>query len=395
MTSSNQVSCAPGQEPIHNVNGIFKGQKSEKGVPGNPTRRKNQRPHRKNLLRRHQHFRRRRSILCTSPKVGPKDEPGHEGRRWLAPRPWHPSGIRRSLVRVRAPNIRPPSLWDCAPHLHRMCHPLHLDTQMQNPLLLQRHRKRPNLQLSNQISNQKVSGSGSLPPPRPNENFYEATPLAPSAPPVPTTINIHNNNISSQTYPQLMRPNPNCGHKSTARWPNEFQAMFEHACFKFYDDKDIASKVTENRRSKWRETIYSVDCASDPKKLWWVVRSLNEKRTYLPPNQPISFGAAACSDRKVIANNFIRQYTPAPRINKKTRVILRKIHKKFPLDHSYTLFLSAQVEDAIKSSSKSMPTGPDKHSLEHLKHLGMSAIKYLTALLNLSVSNTDIPAFWK
>jgi hypothetical protein len=30
MTSSNQVLCAPGQEPIHNINGIFKGQKSEK-----------------------------------------------------------------------------------------------------------------------------------------------------------------------------------------------------------------------------------------------------------------------------------------------------------------------------------------------------------------------------
>lgn len=30
MTSSNQVTCAPGQEPIHKINGIFKGQKSEK-----------------------------------------------------------------------------------------------------------------------------------------------------------------------------------------------------------------------------------------------------------------------------------------------------------------------------------------------------------------------------
>jgi hypothetical protein len=30
MTSSDQESCAPGQEPIHNVNGVFKGQKSEK-----------------------------------------------------------------------------------------------------------------------------------------------------------------------------------------------------------------------------------------------------------------------------------------------------------------------------------------------------------------------------
>jgi hypothetical protein len=30
MTSSDQVSCTPDQEPIHNVNGVFKGQKSKK-----------------------------------------------------------------------------------------------------------------------------------------------------------------------------------------------------------------------------------------------------------------------------------------------------------------------------------------------------------------------------
>jgi hypothetical protein len=55
-------------------------------------------------------------------------------------------------------------------------------------------------QLSNQISNKKVGGSGSLPPPRLNKNFYEAAPQTSNTPllPNPTTINIHNNNISSQ-----------------------------------------------------------------------------------------------------------------------------------------------------------------------------------------------------
>jgi hypothetical protein len=81
-------------------------------------------------------------------------------------------------------------------------------------------------QLSNQISNQKVGGSGSLLP-RPKENFYEATSSARNAPPAPTTINIQNNNVSSQQYPQPMMPNPDCGQKPTAQWSNEFQAMFQ------------------------------------------------------------------------------------------------------------------------------------------------------------------------
>jgi hypothetical protein len=102
-------------------------------------------------------------------------------------------------------------------------------------------------QLSNQISNKKVGGSGSLTP-RPNENFYEATPPAPSAPPVQTTINIHNNNVSSQQYPQPMMPNPDCGPKPTARWPNKFQAMFVQVCFKFYQGNPRKPEATRRLR---------------------------------------------------------------------------------------------------------------------------------------------------
>jgi hypothetical protein len=94
-------------------------------------------------------------------------------------------------------------------------------------------------QLSYQISNQRVPGS--LPPSRSNENFYEAAPQTSNTPLLsnPTTINIHNNNIFSQIEenPRSMRPNPNCGHRVTARWPNKFYAMFEDSCFKFFDNR--------------------------------------------------------------------------------------------------------------------------------------------------------------
>jgi hypothetical protein len=82
-------------------------------------------------------------------------------------------------------------------------------------------------------------------------------------------------------------------------------------------NNDIAADITENKRRIWRQTVDSIDRGSDPKKLWRVVRSLNGKRKFLLPNQPISFGSSTFSDRKAIANKFIRQYTPPPRSNKK------------------------------------------------------------------------------
>ena len=50
-------------------------------------------------------------------------------------------------------------------------------------------------------------------------------------------INIHNN-ISDriEDRPCPMRPNPNCNHRATVRWPNKFQAMFEYSCYKFFND---------------------------------------------------------------------------------------------------------------------------------------------------------------
>jgi hypothetical protein len=96
-------------------------------------------------------------------------------------------------------------------------------------------------QFSHQITNQRVGGSGFLLPPKTNKNFYKMAPQTPNAPPLPnlnTMINIHNNNASNQikVKPNFMNTDPNRGHRSTACWPNEFQAMLEDACFKFYNN---------------------------------------------------------------------------------------------------------------------------------------------------------------
>ena len=58
-------------------------------------------------------------------------------------------------------------------------------------------------------------------------------------------------------------------------------------------------------------------------------------------------------------------------------------------------FTTDIVTRAIKSCRNSKVFGPDKLIIFHLKDLGPRAIEYITALMNLSVTNCQIPAIWK
>ena len=58
-------------------------------------------------------------------------------------------------------------------------------------------------------------------------------------------------------------------------------------------------------------------------------------------------------------------------------------------------FTTDLVRRAIKSCRNSKALGPDKLSIFHLNHLGPRAIEYITALFNLSVTASQIPAIWK
>ena len=52
-------------------------------------------------------------------------------------------------------------------------------------------------------------------------------------------------------------------------------------------------------------------------------------------------------------------------------------------------------EDAIKSSKKSKGLRPDKIAPIHLHFIAKQAIKYLSKLISLSLSNAIIPENWK
>ena len=76
------------------------------------------------------------------------------------------------------------------------------------------------------------------------------------------------------------------------------------------------------------------------------------------------------------------------------RKINHKIRKR-KLGGAFPVITEEQVATAIKASKTSKAEGPDGLTILYLKHLGPHAIKYLTALYNLSVRNVEVPAVWK
>ena len=54
-----------------------------------------------------------------------------------------------------------------------------------------------------------------------------------------------------------------------------------------------------------------------------------------------------------------------------------------------------QTSLAIKQAKHNNSTGPDNINIKHLKHLGKTALTYLTAIFNLSLNTNTIPHTWK
>ena len=76
-----------------------------------------------------------------------------------------------------------------------------------------------------------------------------------------------------------------------------------------------------------------------------------------------------------------------------TLIVSREIKRKSLI--SVVTFTTDQVIKGISNCSNTKAFGADKFSIFHLQILGPSAIEYLTALFNESVTSCQIPAIWK
>ena len=93
----------------------------------------------------------------------------------------------------------------------------------------------------------------------------------------------------------------------------------------------------------------------------------------------------------MIANKFAHQFTQQPiRLtgdNSKSQ-LKRQFHQ-LPLTGT-----PADSKEAIRLAKSSTAVGPDGVSTLHLKKLAQGAIKYLTNIINLSISTGQIPGIW-
>ena len=160
---------------------------------------------------------------------------------------------------------------------------------------------------------------------------------------------------------------------------------------------EINDAINTHRRDKWLSHLEQ--CEPKNNRLWKTIKSLSSGPP-TPINQGISFNNATPIDNpRSIANKFNQQYTPkaTTKATKSIRHTLRTIRKKATLSSSNSPFIISptQTLNAIKKSKNSKALGPDNISPIMIKHLGPTAITYITSIFNKVINQSIIPPLWK
>ena len=90
--------------------------------------------------------------------------------------------------------------------------------------------------------------------------------------------------------------------------------------------------VRDHIRTKWRIYLEKCEFASGVKNLWRTIKSLTNRKTQ-DSNAAISFEGTMISDKKKVANQFNRQFTPHPTTVSKDNRQLRRHLQKFKHSH--------------------------------------------------------------
>lgn len=157
---------------------------------------------------------------------------------------------------------------------------------------------------------------------------------------------------------------------------------------------EIVKLVNEHKRNKWRDHIDKCTLSGATDNLWRTIKPLSKPQAKTN-NLIISFDGNPITDSRRSATLFNKQFTPHPdQIDKMSRKIVRLLHKLPPSDNT-NMFSEDEVLNAIKATKTSKACGADGISPVMLKHLGQAGIKYITGMLNMSISSLKIPNVWK
>jgi hypothetical protein len=157
----------------------------------------------------------------------------------------------------------------------------------------------------------------------------------------------------------------------------------------------ITSLITAHKTQIWQEKLnQNWDHKTNSHKLWQTIHQLSGKQNQAQPNRVILFDNKEIFSQQEITRNFNCQFTSV--IKHQTDKTNRKINRTVNCLRSDEISITAEeITRAIHSSKNSKSTGPDQVSSYHLKHLGPTAIVYLTKLYNLSLNHNVIPQIWK
>jgi hypothetical protein len=162
-------------------------------------------------------------------------------------------------------------------------------------------------------------------------------------------------------------------------------------------NREITASIAAKTRERWEEHVSFFRHKTNAHKLWRTIRAIDGKSSPTAENEAIHFKTKAFSSPSDIAKGFNKQFTTSKtgphKSSKETRQLIRLIQKG-TLDDALE-FTPDQVIKGIKSCNNSKAFGPDGLTIFHLKHLGPNGVNFLTALFNISLSTSTIPAIWK
>ena len=157
---------------------------------------------------------------------------------------------------------------------------------------------------------------------------------------------------------------------------NEYRSALNEAHHKY--ESDIAKSLTESRNTKQ----------------WWsVVKSMLGKGaddSYPPLNDNGSY-VNDSSEKAGLFNSFFLSHSKLDTSNAQLPIFTTKTDKKL----TNITVTEQEVYDQIKSLETKKATGHDGISSRMIKEAGISIVKPLTKLLNMSLENGKFPDDWK
>jgi reverse transcriptase-like protein/retrotransposon-encoded endonuclease len=161
-------------------------------------------------------------------------------------------------------------------------------------------------------------------------------------------------------------------------------------------NKEINKLIQTHRSNQWKEKLNeNWSHKINTKKFWTILNNLSNKKPTQQTNRTITFKNSVKIEDKEISESFNHQFTNITKheSSKSYRKIDKKT-RKLTNDKNYRI-TEIQVKEAIKSSKTNNSTGPDNINIQHLKHLGINAIIYLTKIYNLAIQTNTLPHIWK